>query len=92
VQRHYEDFRRRAEVLVVTPSRPEALAAFLAESAYPFPVVADPAREAYRTFGLGRTSWWRLFSPGVVWRYLRLMWGGAARRYGGPRRARTCSS
>jgi len=81
VQRHYEDFRLRgAGALAVTPSRPEALKVFLAESAYPFPVVADPTRAAYRAFGLGRTSWWRLFSPGVLWRYLRLMWRGTKLR------------
>src|SRR5262245_4684629 len=42
----------------------------------PFPVVGDPERAAYRAFGLERTSWGRLLRPGVVLRYLGLIFRG----------------
>lgn len=81
MRRRYGELRRAGgDALAITPSRPEALAMFLAEGGYPFPVVADPARESHRAFGLGRTSWWRIFAPAVIWRYLRLMWRGTGVR------------
>src|SRR5262245_5943671 len=49
---------------------------FLREQSLPFPVVADPERVAYRAFGLERTSWTRMLHPGVVFRYLRLLFRG----------------
>jgi AhpC/TSA antioxidant enzyme len=77
VQRHYEEFRRLgAEVQVVTQARPDLLAAFLREQPLPFPAVADPERTAYRAFGLERASWATLLRPGVVLRYLRLLFRG----------------
>lgn len=62
-----------AQVLVVTFATPQALAIFLADYPMPFPVVSDPERRAYRAFGLERTSWWTIFRPDVVLRYLRLI-------------------
>jgi peroxiredoxin len=77
VQQHYEEIRRLgAGVLVVTQARPELLAVFVREQPLPFPVVADPTREAYRAFGLERTSWRTILRPGVLWQYLRLMLRG----------------
>jgi alkyl hydroperoxide reductase subunit AhpC len=65
-----------AEVLVITMSRPEVLRRFLEQTPFPFPVAADPERAAYRQFGLGRTSYWSFFRPGVLYRYLRLIGRG----------------
>jgi peroxiredoxin len=77
VQRAYKEFRRLgAAVLVVSQARPERLAAFLRDQPLPFPVAADPERAAYRAFGLERTSWARVLRPGVVLRYLRLIFRG----------------
>jgi peroxiredoxin len=77
VQAHYEDFRQAgAEVLVVTQARPQFLALFLREQQLPFPVVADPERVAYRAFGLERTTWARVLSPAVLFRYVRLIFRG----------------
>jgi hypothetical protein len=61
---------------VVTQARPGSLAAFLRMDPWPFPVVADPERAAYRAFGLGRTSWWKLLHPASLLHYLRLMFQG----------------
>jgi peroxiredoxin len=77
VRKIYEDIRQLdGEVLAVTMSRPETLAAFLNRDALPFPLLADPDREAYRAFGLKRISWWTLLAPGVIGRYLKLMFSG----------------
>jgi hypothetical protein len=56
--------------------RPELLAVFLREQPLPFPAVADPGRVAYRAFGLARTSWATMLRPGVILRYLRLIFRG----------------
>jgi peroxiredoxin len=69
-QRHAEFRRLGAEVVVVTPSRPDVVAAFLRQRALPFPVIADPQRDAYRAFGLDRTSWLTIFRPDVLMRYV----------------------
>jgi hypothetical protein len=77
VQQEYEEFRRLgAEVLVISQARPEQLAAFLREQPLPFPLLADPKRAAYRAFGLERMSWARILRPGVVLRYVRLLFRG----------------
>jgi peroxiredoxin len=71
-----------AEVFVVSQARPEALAASLREQPLPFPAVGDPERAAYRAFGLERTSWGTILSPGVVLRYGRLLFRGWRPRQG----------
>jgi peroxiredoxin len=77
VQQEYEEFRPLgAEVLVISQARPEQLAAFLRGQPLPFLLVADPERATYRAFGLGRTSWATVLRPGVVLRYLRLLFRG----------------
>ena len=68
--------RRRDGRCIISQARPELLAAFLREQPLPFPVVADPGRDVYRIFGLERTSWGAMFRPGVIFRYLRLLFRG----------------
>ena len=82
MQEAYEEIRTLgAETLLVAQARPEILSEFLCERPLPFPAVADPSRAAYQAFGLGRTSWAALLRPGVVFRYLRLVFrGGRLRR------------
>ena len=36
-------------------------------------LVADPDRRLYRAFGIGRGTWWRVWGPGTIGAYLRLM-------------------
>jgi peroxiredoxin len=62
--------------LVVTQAQPNLLASFLREQPLAFPVVADPARFVYRVFGLERTTWGTMLRPGVILRYLRLIFRG----------------
>ena len=66
------------DVLVVTPSRPESVAA----ASLPLPTICDPDRVAYRYFGLDRGRWSMFLRWGVLVRYLRLISGGWRPRRG----------
>jgi peroxiredoxin len=73
VRDHLDGFRHAGvEVLVVTQSTPEALAA----APLPLQTVCDPERTAYRYFGLDRGRWSMFFRWGVLARYLRLIFAG----------------
>ncbi len=77
MQPYYEAIRRLGgEVLVVSFTRPDQLAAYVQRHTIPFPAVADPTRAAYQTFALGRGSWWMFLRGHVVGRYLKLMTRG----------------
>jgi hypothetical protein len=65
-------------VLVVAQAKPEVLSVYLARRGWHVMVVSDPARVAYRAFGLERTSWLGFFRPRVLWGYLH----GMLRGYG----------
>ena len=64
------------DVLVVSFASPERVKAFLDESPRPFPVVSDADRAAYRAFGLERTTVGAMLRPGVIARYLGMMFRG----------------
>jgi hypothetical protein len=66
------------DVLVVTQSRPESVAA----ASLPLPTVCDPDRGAYRYFGLDRGRWSMFLRRGVLIRYLRLIFAGWRPRRG----------
>jgi hypothetical protein len=77
VQRRYDDVRRvGGEALAVTQAAAPALARFAQDNPTPVPVVGDPSQKAYKAFGLERTSWLRMLRPGVVLRYLGLLFRG----------------
>jgi hypothetical protein len=77
VQERYEEIRRLGgEVLVVSFARPDHLALYVAAGPLPFPVVADPTRQAYQAFGLERTSWSAMLAARSVLRYLGLILRG----------------
>lgn len=70
---HLGEIRRAgANVLVVTQSRPETVAA----SNLPVPMLCDPDRTAYRYFGLERGRWSMFFRRSVLTHYLRLIFSG----------------
>jgi len=58
------------ELVTVTLSSPQALAASLQAEPLPFPFVCDPDRTAYRALGLARGSWWMFACPRVLLYYL----------------------
>src|SRR6185295_437760 len=65
-----------AEVVVISFEPAERLLGYRAHHGWPFPVVSDPTRAAYRAFGLGSASLRRLFRPRVVLRYAWLILRG----------------
>jgi hypothetical protein len=67
-------------VIAVAMSRPERLAAYLAEQPLPFPLLGDPERRAYVAFQLGRTTWGRMLRPAIGWRFLKAVLRGGRLR------------
>ncbi len=81
----YDELRHLgAEVLAVSFTRPERVAAYLERHPLPFPALCDPERTAYRDFGLGQTSWREMLRPGVLAGYLRLVLRGWIPEKSGP--------
>lgn len=77
VQGRLDEFRARgAEVAVISFVQPSRLQAYLRLRPWPFRVLADPGRSAYRAFGLESAPWSRLFRPRVILRYLGLILRG----------------
>lgn len=74
MQQRYEEIRQLGgEVLVVSFTRPDKLAAYVQRHAMPFPAVADPERDAYRALALRPGSWWMFLRGHVIGHYLKLM-------------------
>jgi hypothetical protein len=76
VRDHFAELGRRAEVLVISFSRPDALEGYRQRLELPFPVAADPERRAYQSYGLERGSRWYVWHPRTLLRYLALTFGG----------------
>ena len=79
MREHLDEIRQAGtDVLVVTQSRPAAVAAM----SLPLVAVCDPDRTAYRYFGLDRGKWSMFFRSSVLSRYLRLIFTGWLPRKG----------
>src|SRR5262249_18847740 len=77
VKEHYAEFQQMgSEVLAISFAPPALVAAYLAETPLPFPVLSDPSRASYQVFGLGQTTWGAMMRPVVLAGYLRLMFQG----------------
>jgi peroxiredoxin len=72
--------RRGVAIVVVSFAAPEKLALYQAHVHWPFPILADPERKAYKAFALKRLSWFRVFSPQTLKLYLKLFRKGLARQ------------
>lgn len=76
LRQRQDDFERlNVQVLVISFGTEDWAKAWLEETGAPFPLLLDPERRVYRAYGLGR-SVLRVWSPKVLWRYLRLMMAG----------------
>jgi peroxiredoxin len=85
VQEHLGEFHALgAQVVAITQSKPEMLAAQLQAEPLPFPFLCDPERQVYRAFGLERGSKAMFFRPRVILHYLRQMRRGWSIRRPGP--------
>ncbi len=64
------------EVLAVSFASPTKIASFFKKDPLPFPIVSDESHAAYAAFGLGRTSAAALLRPGIIARFLGLIFRG----------------
>ena len=60
-------------VVVVSFAEPRRLVTYQEHHEWPFALLADPDRSAYRHFNLKRFSWFRVFSPSTLKLYFRLL-------------------
>lgn len=74
-QRQDEFGRLNVQVLVISFGTEYWAKVWLEETGAPFPLLLDPERRVYRAYGLGR-SVLQVWSPKVLWHYLRLVLAG----------------
>jgi peroxiredoxin len=65
--------RRRVNTVVVSFADPAKLVPYQEHHRWPFTIVADPGRLAYRAFTLERLSWLKVFSPATLKLYWKLV-------------------
>jgi hypothetical protein len=58
---------------VVSFAKPSQLVSYQERHHWPFIMLADPERRAYKVFDLKRLSWLRIFSPATLMLYLKLL-------------------
>jgi len=75
--RHFEDDFRRlgVQVLIISFGTEYWARAWLQETGSPFPLLHDLERATYQVYGLG-SSFIRVWSPKVMWHYLKLILRG----------------
>ena len=74
---------RGVEIVVVSFAKPERLVYYQQVHQWPFTLLADPNRNAYKYLGLERLPWYRVFSISTIRMYLKLLREGRTiRSYG----------
>ena len=68
--------RRGVAIIVISFAEPAKLIHYQHYHNWPFTVLADPDRTAYRAFDLKKLSWFRVFSPATLRLYFKLLWEG----------------
>jgi peroxiredoxin len=71
--------RRGVSIVVVSFAEPSKLVRYQEYHHWPFALLADPERRAYRALALKRLSWLRVFSFETVKLYLKLLCEGMKR-------------
>ncbi len=61
---------------MVSFAEPAKLVQYQERHRWPFIMLADPERKAYKTFALKRLSWFQVFSPAALKLYWKLLRGG----------------
>ncbi|MGI9240370.1 MAG: AhpC/TSA family protein [Verrucomicrobiales bacterium] len=64
-------------VFIVTFDELEIAKAYVDTNHLGWPLLLDTDRSVYRSFGMGRASWWTLVNPVSIWNYLKLWMKGA---------------
>jgi peroxiredoxin len=62
--------RRGVAIAVVSFAEPFRLVQYQEHHQWPFTMLADPERKAYRAFDLTRLSWFSVFSPATLMLYI----------------------
>ena len=75
-QRHDELEKRDIQVKVVTFDVDDMAQNYVQETGLPWPLLLDDEQTLYRAYGMTQASWWNLYGPSSIWKYLRLMAGG----------------
>ena len=71
VTRAYFQFKKAGcGIVVISQGKPNVLAHYENRNRFPFPVLGDPDRAAYKAFGLDRVWWFTFLFPWVLWGYL----------------------
>jgi peroxiredoxin len=65
--------RREVAIAVISFAQPATLVHYQQHHHWPFTLLADPDRKAYRIFALKRLSWFRVFAPATLRLYARLL-------------------
>jgi peroxiredoxin len=71
--------RRGVTVAVVSFAEAAKLVPYQERHQWPFTILADPERVAYRKFALKRLSWFHVFSPATLSLYWKLLREGMKR-------------
>jgi peroxiredoxin len=74
-----EFYRRGVAIVVVAFAEPAKLVRYQEYHHWPFALLADPERRAYRALALKRFSWLRVFSPATLKLYVKLFREGMKR-------------
>lgn len=82
---HKSEFDRRGvRLLGISFEEPSKLLNYQERHRWPFPILADPERKAYRIFALPRFKSWQVFSPSTLKLYWHLIRQGMRQeRYDG---------
>jgi hypothetical protein len=73
VQSAKSEFEKRGvSILIVSFAEPAKLLPYQLRHQWPFTILADPQRTAYRAFSLKQLSFWQVFSSSTLVRYLQL--------------------
>ena len=67
-------------MIVISFAQPDQLLRYQNHHQWPFAILADPDRIAYKAFNLPCLSWWRVFSPRTLALYAKLIREGKRRQ------------
>ena len=63
-------------VKVITFDGDALAAAYVENTKFGWPLIQDTELKLYSAYGMKRGSWWDIYHPVSVWRYLRLIFTG----------------
>lgn len=49
---------------------------YVRQTGLPFPLLLDRERRLYRAYGMERGTWWQIYGPGTIAKYIALMMRG----------------